>query len=250
MDDIKSKYEYFFTYDQPIPFKGLSIYPVLVSEYFEFFNSIGCLTIEKDSIPDTRIIGMSYLDFLFDLIKSGPRGSEMGDMLFGILKLCLRVDDDDIKYIDNFGKITLVISGVEIRKKDFELLKRIICYQNTPDYDDTYIDHELREAIDEANRISNDTESPGSTSLERQMICIVTSTALTLDNIARMTIRKFVLMLQIVDSKLHYQIYKTGESSGMVSFKQPITHWMYSKNNKFDSLIKYGSFKEKMKQVT
>ena len=64
-----------------------------------------------------------------------------------------------------------------------------------------------------------------------------------------MSIRKFALLLGVIDSKLHYQIYKTGECSGMVTFKEPITHWMYSKNNKADGLLRYGSFKDKLKHA-
>ena len=34
--------------DQPIPFKGgLSLYPVLVKDYYTFYSSFGCLTLDK-----------------------------------------------------------------------------------------------------------------------------------------------------------------------------------------------------------
>jgi len=251
MEDIKKIYEYYFTYDKIIPFKGLSIHPVLVSEYFEFFNAINCLTIEKDKIPDVKIISMSYLDFLFDKIKNDKQDGEIySSMLVEIVRLCLKVEPENFKYINNNGKITLIINNVEINKKEFDLLKRIICYQNTPDYDDSYINPELKEALDEADRLKNDSRITGSCSLERQIVCIMASTSYKKEDIMNMPIRKFILLLQIIDSKLHYEIYKTGECSGMVSFKQPITHWMYYKNNKFDSLIKYDSFKEKMKHAT
>lgn len=248
MMDIKKKYEYYFTYDKPIPFKkDLFIYPIKMNEYFEFYNVVGCLTIEQNKISDPNIISMSYLDFLFFLINNDKKGEDFKYMLVKIINMCLKTEN--IRYTDNNGKIKLFINEVEINKKDFDFLKRIICYQNTPDYDDTYIDPELEQALREANELQNSNNGLN-TSLERQMSCVVASTSYTYDMIYDMTIRKFILLLQVVDTKLHYQIYKTAECSGMVSFKTAIPHWRYDKNNKFDSLIKYDSFKDKMKHAT
>jgi hypothetical protein len=249
MEDIKKIYEYHFTYNKPIPFKNLLIYPILMSEHFEFYGTIKCLTIEQNKIPDPKILSMSYLDFLFHSIKTNPDYCDYREMLVEIIRICLRVEPNNIGFTDENGKITLFINGEKINKKDFDILRKIICYQNMPDYDDTYIDPELKQALDEANEL-NSREFEGQTSLERQILCVVASTALKQEDIEKMTIRKFILLLQIVDSKLHYQIYKTGECSGMSSFKKPILHWMYYKDNKFDSLIKYDSFKEKMKHAT
>jgi len=249
IEDIKKKYEYYFTYDKPIPFKNLLIYPVLMSEYFEFFNYINCLTIEKNNIPNAKIIGMSYLEFLYR-IKDEKNDSDImtcGEMLTNIIRICFNVDPDTFRmYSDNEGKVTLKINNEEINKKEFDTLKRIICYQNSPDYDDAYIDPTLKQALDDANNLRNRDKSAGSTSLERQILCVISGTPFKVEDIMNMTIRKFLLLLEIVNSKVDYLVYKSGECSGNVTFKNPIMHWMYHKDTKFDTLVNYDSFKQKV----
>ena len=60
-------------------------------------------------------------------------------------------------------------------------------------------------------------------------------------------------MLQRIDYKLHYQIYKTAEMGGMVTFKESVDHWMsdLSKKNKYeDVVLDYGNLKDKLNNVT
>jgi hypothetical protein len=223
------------------------ITPVHMDNYLKFYSSIGCLLIEKNKIPDVKIISMSYLDFLIDLIEN-DKNKIYAEMFLNILKLSLNLDEKDIRYIKNDkGKTILKFRGIEFNKNDFENLRQVICYQNMPDYNDGYIDPELEEALKETERMQNN--NMGISTLEDQKICIAISSPYKLEDINKLTIRKFVKILRKIDSKLHYQIYKQGECSGMVSFKTPILHWMYSKDTRFDSLISLDSFKEKVKQV-
>ena len=71
-------------------------------------------------------------------------------------------------------------------------------------------------------------------SLEEQMICVSISSPYKLEDIYKLTIRKFSKMLQRIDHKLHYQIYLSAEMSGMVEFKNKdaIVHWMNDLSNK------------------
>lgn len=223
----------------------LYINPVTMDKYFEFFYSVQCLMIEKNKISDVKILSMSYLDFLFYMINNDKDGNTYAEMLYEILNLTLGVEDSDLRYLyDNDGRVKLIIKNIEYNKKDFDNIKRIICYQNMPNFDDEYINPELKEAIEEAENLKN--EVKGTITLEDQIISVSISSPYKTEDIYKMTIRKFIKTLQKVDSKLHYQIYKTGEISGMVSFKEEILHWMYTKDNKFDSLIKYNSFKKKI----
>lgn len=292
--DYKKQYEYYFTYDKPIPYiaksvvsrrkflqheielleskkklseqqitllsdfkkefadfddKILYIHEVLMSDYLNFYMSVNCLVLEKNKIADPKIISMSYLDFLFYIIDNDENGQIYANMLINILQLCCHIKFEDIRYIkDSKGKIRLILNGIEYDKTDFNNIKEIICYQNMPDYENKYLDPELEKELNEANELQN--QNQGSTTLERQLICVSKEYSYKIQELYDIPIRKFVQMLQIADAQLHYKIYKTGECSGMVSFKTPITHYLYVKNSKFDSLISYESFKEKMKQVT
>ena len=59
-----TKYEKEFTNDEPVNFKGLMIYPVKMRDYFKYNICSQVLDIDKNSIPDEKVISMSYLDFL------------------------------------------------------------------------------------------------------------------------------------------------------------------------------------------
>ena len=243
--DIKRLYEYNFTYDKPIQYKDLTISPVRMSEYLNYYIAVNCLLLKKNNIPDPKIISMSYLNYLFYLISSSKDNEIYAHMLYEIFRICCGLSYEEVKYtIDEKDKIKLYLRNVEYNKKDFEEIKRIILYQNSPSYDDSYIDPNLEEAINEYNRLSS--RDSGESTLEDQIICIMISTSLKIEDIENMTVRKFMRTIQKVDDKLEYQINKTASLSGMVEFKQPITHWMKSKNNKFSSLIDYKAFKGKI----
>lgn len=127
------------------------------------------------------------------------------------------------------NQFKLFVKGIEINSKKFKELKRIYCYQNILDYNDDYIDPELKEALDEAARLrAGNTEQP---TLERQKACIVASTGYRFDELEKLTLRKFSLLVRIISAKVDYTAYKTGEMSGMVTFKTPYPHWIYSNDN-------------------
>lgn len=130
---------------------------------------------------------------------------------------------------DEKNQFKLFVKGIEISSKKFKELKRIYCYQNILDYNDDYIDPELKEALDEAARLrAGNTEQP---TLERQKACIVASTGYKFEELGQLTLRKFALLVRIIVSKVDYTAYKTGEMSGMVTFKSPYPHWVYSNDN-------------------
>ena len=130
---------------------------------------------------------------------------------------------------DEKNQFKLFVKGTEINSKKFKELKRIYCYQNILDYNDDYIDPELKEALDEAARLrAGNTEQP---TLERQKACIVASTGYKFDDLGQITLRKFSLLVRIIVAKVDYTAYKTGEMSGMVTFKSPYPHWVYSNDN-------------------
>lgn len=242
------QYEKYFVYDEPVPYKELLIHPVTMREYLSFHLAVNCLIFEKNKIPEPKIIKMSYLDFLFYLINQDANGEYISFLLVELFRLCLHIEAEQIKYIyDDKGKVKLILNDVTYDKNDFDNIKNIILYQNIPDYDDTYIDPKVEQALQEAQDFMNRNKKKMA-SLEDQLICVSISTPLKLNDIYELTIRKFTKTLQRVDYKLHYSIYKQAEMSGMVSFKEEINHWMSElKNDKYsDVIVDYGEFKKKI----
>ena len=116
-------------------------------------------------------------------------------------------------YKDDKNKPILNIGGVIINKNDYDLLRDIILYYNIPDYDDEYIDPELKKELDEVARLKNPNNVQPS--LEKQMSCIISATgAYNYETIKYISIRKLVLLLRTIDARLHYFAYRQGELSG------------------------------------
>lgn len=121
--------------------------------------------------------------------------------------------EDSIRFIREKGKNVLYINNVEIDKSDFLLLKNVILYYNIPDYDDEYIDPELKKELEEVARLKN----PNSVqpSLEKQISCIISAcSSYNYETIQNISIRKLVLLLRTIDARLHYFAYRQGELSG------------------------------------
>lgn len=254
-NNIKQLYEKQFTWDEPIEYKDLLIYPVSMYDYIDFFMAINCLLIKKNQIPDPKVISMSYLDFLIYLIESSPEGQIYALMLMKVFEICLKINSETITYRKNNNeKAKLVIQykdkNLIIDNEDFDFIKDIICHQNVPYYDDSYIDPELERALRETEELKNkNAKKKGS--LEDQIVCVMISTSLKEKEIKDLSIRKFTKILERVDYKLHYEIYKQASMSGMVEFKSEIDHWMSDLTpDRLGNVVEFDQLKEKMQRVT
>lgn len=240
-DEIKNKYQYYFTYDYPVPYENkLLIYPLIVKDYMIFFSCVDCLMIDKNSIPDIKVIKMSYLDYLFYKSEQEPNKITLSK-LFEILRLCFKLNENELM-INTFenGKHELVIKNQVINGTDFEEIRKIICYQNNVELPDESIASDLKKALEEAQEFYNQQNNAGKVgSLEDQIDCIVSRTSYKHEEIYNLTIRRFIRLLERVDTTLHYVIYKTAEMGGMVKFKEPVESWRNSLDKSFEEKYKH-----------
>lgn len=232
--------------DEPIPFKGLLIYPFTMKQYYLFHQLASILTIEKNKIPDPKIISKSYLDFLIDIIKVGDELSQStSTMLYSLLSLALHDDNMLLKHGIENKKTYLSINDVKIFKRDFDDLKELILIQNIPDYKNDYIDPELEEELNKVRQMKNNGEH--CCNVEKQLVSIAMGMSMSLEEVKNMTIRKFYIALDMIDRKLHYIIKKTASMSGMVEFKNDIKHYLVEDSNDLNnSVVDYQQFQNKI----
>lgn len=236
MDFNIDRYRCKISLDKPIEYKGLVFYPVLTEEYEQFYDYIDILQIDKD-MQGPNISSLSYMEFVILLIQiegeEATKDLSYVDMFRGILELTLRSnlklsfrqDKDerlflDIAYNDSSGNFNYI----SLDKYDFDNIIKIICYQNIPDYDDEYIDPELKQALNEEQEMLR--RKSVATSLEDRVVAITVSTGILPDEIYKMTLRKFMLTYYKCVERLDYQILKTAEMSGNVEFKEPVKEWV------------------------
>lgn len=227
-EEIFKNYYDELTFDDPIDYKGLLLYPVSIRKINKFLQSSSVLRIQKEYIPDKEIIKMSYLKFLMtniDKEKEEYGESLTFDLLALCFMICMRIEEISIRlFIGEDCKAKLILNDVEINENDFDYLRKLILYQNLPNYDDELMNPDLKNDLEQADKIKNGGEE--TEDFEHLIANLVIGTGMNIDDVKNLPIRKFYIIGQVMDRKLHYSIYKQASVGGFVEFKQPITHYL------------------------
>jgi len=251
-----------YIYDMPIEYKELKIYPVIMEDFFEFNYAIESLLIDKDSIPDPTVISMTYYEFLIYIgsqIEEKNRLNNPQYKLDLLFRICLHLDRDakesPITYGYDGKKAAFQINGKIYYSKDLDAIKNIIIKQNNIETFDPNIRKETRELLDKARNFKAKITGDKQCNLEEQMICLSITTGWPLEQIYKMTLRKFKKYVRRIDHKLHYEIYKTATMSGFVEFKDKNfpKHWMVDldKEDRYDDvLVDFNSVSDKIGNKT
>lgn len=268
VDYFRDKY---FTYDLPVPFNKLTLYPVSIKDYNEFLSSSACLTLNKND--DVAGIRMTNIDYLLSKMQDEKEGPMWSLRFTKIIELCLHIksglkcpkcgkfmsfEEFYIKYEDESiidknsilncecggkyqetikfkenekGKKIFVFDGIEVDNQTFNKLRKYIMYQNLPDYkDDSWVDKAIRD--DQAAKNELKSRGSGTASLERKIIGVCVNTHWKIEEVMNMTIRKFLMVLGMIDDIMNYTITRTGLMSGFASLPkgETVEHWLYKKD--------------------
>ena len=125
-----------------------------------------------------------------------------------------------------------IFDGVELTSQEFNQMRKYIMYQNLPDFkDDSWVDKAVRD--DQAARNELKSRGSGTASLERKIIGVCTHTHWRIDEVYNLSIRKFLMVLGMIEDIIDYTTTKTGLMSGFVSLPkgEHLDHWLYKKDN-------------------
>lgn len=234
----------FIIFNKEIPYNDkITLYPVMMKDILSFQFLSQSLTVRKNStFHEKEIIKMTYLEFL--LYSLGNKELEIQYQIPGLshyflyavklLQMCCK--DADIQIDEKSGQI--FINQERISSKIFDDLRRIIIIQNDIDFDmDEFLHHDTEQRLMKARNDLNKGESRAN--MEDYIDSLVIAMNTTEDRIMNMSIRKFWRYIKRYQLRESYTIAKTGECSGMVSFKEPLKHWMTS----FEEDDKYKELK-------
>ena len=325
--EIEEKYWLNFTFDKDIEFiprlyskknvneidknKILHIKPFTMDKYGEFFSAIKSMQYDKNSIPDKKIIKMSYLDYILylhekdlnnEFKEEDDRYGVMYKFLY-ILSNALGIDihtiipsiDDkgkkiillnfkhrfvkvdrftngaflvvnnimgknqihiknvnDINELYGYEKVKLfdyvIDSPIEediivLTSKDIDFLKQIICYQNIIHYDDSYIDPYIKKDIEKYKKITN--KENNEISLKRQILNVMLNynQFKSVSDIEKIPIRTFFEMTCFIDDREKYK----AQLSGMVTFENPVNHYLVDYVNIYENMVNKDSMNEKIR---
>lgn len=248
--DVSNYIKPYVIKDDPIPYKNFLIYPILFKDVFDFLKCYEILNIEKDKISDVRVIKMKYLEFLFKVVFSEEMHQKETtvflDSLVDLFKLCLKIDLNTsiIKEDSEYGFYLELENGDKITCKDFDVIKKIILYQNFYDYDDTPMTDDFKKAIEEYYSLKNkDVIYPD---LELKKDIILTNSGLSVENINNLTYRRFERVFKIIVDKNDFLLNGMLAPHGVNNGK--IDHWVYrNKKVKYaDAFTSVESVKSKV----
>lgn len=228
--------DYYYCYDLPVPYKTIKIYPIKVIDQMMFNAVSQCLLLEKNIIPDAKIISMTDLEYIFHATKEDVERKPYLIWFDRLLSLCIPEDksfeniEESMKRYgyDEKGKVYFIINEEKYNSSDYEKIKAIICEQNMVELPDLNMSKEVRDSLEEARNYKNRLSGTKPASMEEYLVSIAGITGWTFEYIQSMTIRKFIKTVRRLDNLIHYKIYLAASMSGIVTFKDTsfIKHWL------------------------
>ena len=126
-------------------------------------------------------------------------------------------------------------NAVNERSKDFLVtdevfddLRKIIIIQNDIDFDiDEFMNIDTVKALEKAREFEAK-KNKEKADIEDYIDSIIIGLKVTEDYVSNLTIRKFWRYIKRINKHEEYEACRSGQMSGMVTFKEPIQHWMTS----------------------
>lgn len=273
LDEVEELKDRYFTFDEPVPFCGLTLYPVKLKDYKDFMVCSRCLLLNR--ADDFKAIKLTNLEYLLSKMEDEKEGPMWSSMFSKLLEICLHVKPGFkcekcghyMSYIDFFAKYQamtqeelakidielcdechegklipslthqvdeetkkkfFVIDGHEIKKSEFNKLRKFLLYQNLPDFkDDEFVAKEIRDDQAERQRLLSK-DAPTAT-LEEKIVAVCTLSSYTIETLKDLSMRKFLMIFNSVTSLVDYTANKIGLMSGMASLPkgEKLPHWVY-----------------------
>lgn len=234
-------------FNSPYEYKGVKFYPVGLEFLMEFYTCVQVLTVRQEWVKDKKLMKLPYLWFLAYAFENQDKyeNPEYGmyiPLLYALLELVTKSKNISImlEHKDNgdFKKCNLVIDGVLLDYKDFNQIRKIILEQSGIECDlEEFINEDTYKALNDGKEFENKQNNYVPPTLENLIdILAMYLHKGTGEIIELFTIRKFNNTIRYMSTFEEWKLLKGAEMGGMVSFKQPIPHWISG----FD---KYDMFK-------
>lgn len=225
----------YLIYNKEIKYnEHITLYPIKMKDIITFQQYQMALTLRKDAIfQDKQIIKMGYLEF----IKYACRNDELAqkynmpllpfyyDFIIGVLQLTCG-EDVEIKY--NTSTLDFSINDFLVTDEVFDDLRKIIIIQNDIDFDiDEFMNIDTVKALEKAREFEAK-KNKEKADIEDYIDSLIIGMKVTEEYVSNLTIRKFWRYIKRINKHEEYEACRSGQMSGMVTFKEPIHHWMTS----------------------
>lgn len=204
--NVKLLEKQYFYFDTPVPYKiddnnYIEIKPVLVKDSEFYASSLKYFTIDKNEIPDPKIIQMSYLQFVIEVLFAQDEDARQA--MINICRLCLGIETLAVMKND-MGRYMLVDvdRNIYINSKQFDEIRSIILHQNDQDYDDEYINPDLKKALEASRELRlKGIDYPN---IERRIAIITSHCGLPKQEQLKMTYRSHNILFREICGEVRY----------------------------------------------
>lgn len=249
----------YIPFNTPIPCGKWEVSPIRLKDWYDVADVVLMLEVDKNTLGQIEFIKMDVLSFFALMFFSDAEKSLKFERL---LRLALSIPDDEYIVMDKDANIFVGVPDVETEEgiilnnytkrqitiEEFEDIRRAILFQNLIDYDDKYVDPDVKRQAEEYWRIKN--KGNKSVSLEHKIICVQMKTGMTLEAIGNLTIRNFSQLFDIIAEESEYSALLFAQANG-VKFKKPLEHWAFKerKNKYEEAFCDADAFKNKIQNV-
>lgn len=223
----------------------ITLYPIKMKDILSFQKCQCALTLRKDAVfQEKHLIKMTYLEFIKYACKNEEVSIKYNNLellfyYYYILNILHMVCGEDSKVVYDKDNLDIYINDCEITDLVFEDIRRIIIFQNDIDFDpDEFMNLDTLQALEKAKEFEAK-KSKEKSDLEDYIDSVVVGLNVTEEYISNMTIRKFWRYVKRMNKHEEYQACLNGQMTGMVTFKEPIKHWMTT----LEVEDKYGNLK-------
>lgn len=213
---------------------AIILYPVKMKDILLFQQCQDVLMLRKDSIfHEKEIIKLQYLDFIKYSCKNFELAQKYNMQFLPLyydfmLELLQLVCGEETKIIYNQETLDFSINGELITNEKFDDLRKIILVQNDIDFDiDEFMNIDTVKALEKA-RAFEAKKNKEKADIEDYIDSLIIDLKVTEEYVSNLTIRKFWRYIKRINKHEEYQACRSGQMSGMVTFKEPIQHWMTS----------------------
>ena len=222
-------------YNKPIKYNQfITLHPIKMKDIVTFQQCQLALTLRKDSIfHEKQIIKMGYWEF----IKYACRNNELAEQYKipllpyyydYILMMLSLVCDENTEITYNTQTLDFSINGFQVDDEIFDDLRKIIIIQNDIDFDiDEFMNIDTVEALEKAREFEAK-KNKEKADIEDYIDSLIIGLKVTEEYVSNLTIRKFWRYIKRINKHDEYTACRSGQMSGMVTFKEPIQHWMTS----------------------
>lgn len=242
----KEKLQPFIIFDKEIEYNSqVTLYPVKMQDILSFQQYQQSFTVRKNAVfHEKEIIKMEYLDF----IKYACRNIQLAqdydmpflpfyyDFAINMLQLACG-NNAQIEY--NPSTLDFTINGFPITSSVFDDLRKIIILQNGIGFDiDEFINIDTVNALEKAREFESK-KNKDKADIEDYIDSLAVALKVTGEYVSGLPVRKFWRYIKRINKHEEYNACRSGQMSGLVTFKEPLSHWMtgIETGNRDSSLI-------------